>query len=84
MSAPLAIETRKLTKRFGAFVAVDGLDLTVEEGEVFVGGSSADFRFPEGIENLAVHPRVKLLGRSLRVYAYVHGWIFAFGAVAVC
>ena len=35
MSAPLAIETRKLTKRFGAFVAVDGLDLTVEEGEVF-------------------------------------------------
>jgi len=35
MSAPLAIETRKLTKRFGAFVAVSGLDLTVEEGEVF-------------------------------------------------
>jgi ABC-2 type transport system ATP-binding protein len=35
LSAPLAIETRKLTKRFGAFVAVDGLDLTVAEGEVF-------------------------------------------------
>ena len=35
MSAPFAIETRKLTKRFGAFVAVDGLDLTVSEGEVF-------------------------------------------------
>jgi len=35
LSAPLAIETRKLTKRFGAFVAVDGLDLKVEEGEVF-------------------------------------------------
>jgi len=35
VSAPFAIETRKLTKRFGAFVAVDGLDLTVSEGEVF-------------------------------------------------
>jgi len=35
LSAPLAIETRKLTKRFGPFVAVDGLDLTVEAGEVF-------------------------------------------------
>lgn len=35
MSAPLAIDARKLTKRFGAFVAVDGLDLAVSEGEVF-------------------------------------------------
>ncbi|MFC3477880.1 ABC transporter ATP-binding protein [Halobacterium litoreum] len=30
-----AIETDGLTKRFGDFVAVDALDLTVEEGEVF-------------------------------------------------
>jgi len=35
VSAPLAIETRNLTKRFGAFVAVSGLDLAVPEGEVF-------------------------------------------------
>lgn len=35
MSAPLAIEAVKLTKRFGAFVAVDALDLAVGEGEVF-------------------------------------------------
>jgi len=30
-----AIQTRDLTKRFGDVVAVDGLDLRVEEGEVF-------------------------------------------------
>lgn len=35
MSAVWAIETRKLTKRFGAFVAVDALDLSVPQGEVF-------------------------------------------------
>jgi ABC-2 type transport system ATP-binding protein len=35
LSAEPAIEARKLTKRFGAFVAVDGLDLTVAAGEVF-------------------------------------------------
>ena len=35
MSAVPAIETRKLTKRFGAFVAVDNLDLVVAEGDVF-------------------------------------------------
>jgi ABC-2 type transport system ATP-binding protein len=29
------IETRGLTKKYGAFAAVDGLDLTVEGGEVF-------------------------------------------------
>jgi ABC-2 type transport system ATP-binding protein len=31
----LAIETRGLVKRYGSFVAVDGLDLRVAEGEVF-------------------------------------------------
>jgi ABC-2 type transport system ATP-binding protein len=30
-----AIETKSLTKRFGPLVAVDGIDLTVETGEVF-------------------------------------------------
>ncbi len=30
-----AIETKSLTKQFGDVVAVDGLDLTVEEGEIF-------------------------------------------------
>jgi ABC-2 type transport system ATP-binding protein len=35
VSAPLAIETVKLTKRFGAFLAVNDLDLAVGEGEVF-------------------------------------------------
>jgi len=34
MSGP-AIETRDLCKRYGEFVAVDGLNLTVEEGTVF-------------------------------------------------
>jgi ABC-2 type transport system ATP-binding protein len=35
LSAPFAIETRMLTKRFGAFIAVDSLDLAVGEGEIF-------------------------------------------------
>src|SRR5512141_1488641 len=30
-----AIKTRGLTKRYGEFTAVDGLDLTVRQGEVF-------------------------------------------------
>jgi len=29
------IRTEKLTKRFGALTAVDGIDLDVREGEVF-------------------------------------------------
>ena len=32
---PLAIETAGLTKHYGSFVAVDGLNLAVHEGEVF-------------------------------------------------
>jgi len=35
VSAVPAIEAIKLTKHFGAFVAVDGLDLNVGQGEVF-------------------------------------------------
>ncbi len=31
----LSIETRKLTKRFGRFTAVDGIDIEVRRGEVF-------------------------------------------------
>lgn len=34
-SGPAAIETHELTKRYGSFVAVDGLDLAVRHGEVF-------------------------------------------------
>ena len=30
-----AIETRGLTKRYGSLTAVDSLDLTVEQGELF-------------------------------------------------
>jgi ABC-2 type transport system ATP-binding protein len=30
-----AIETRKLSKKFGKFTAVDGLDLTIEDGETY-------------------------------------------------
>ena len=32
---PAMIETRDLTRRFGALVAVDHLNLTVERGEIF-------------------------------------------------
>lgn len=35
MTPTLAIEARGLTKKFGTFVAVDGLDLAVPPGEVF-------------------------------------------------
>src|SRR5262245_15391406 len=34
-AGPAAIETHELTKRYGSFVAVDGLDLAVRQGEVF-------------------------------------------------
>src|SRR3954470_4125819 len=35
MDERLSIETKGLTKRYGDFVAVDGLDFAVREGEVF-------------------------------------------------
>ena len=35
MGAPPLIEGRRLTKRFGSFVAVDGIDFHVERGEAF-------------------------------------------------
>ena len=34
-AAPAAVEIRDLTKRFGAFVAVDRVSLRVGEGEIF-------------------------------------------------
>ena len=34
-SASTLIEARSLTKRYGSFTAVDGIDLTIAEGEVF-------------------------------------------------
>jgi lipooligosaccharide transport system ATP-binding protein len=35
VGAPPLIEGRRLTKRFGSFVAVDGIDVAVERGEAF-------------------------------------------------
>jgi ABC-2 type transport system ATP-binding protein len=35
MEPKFAIETRDLTKKYGALIAVDGLNLTVDHGEVF-------------------------------------------------
>ena len=35
MSGPLPVETRELAKRYGDIVAVDGVDLVVEPGDVF-------------------------------------------------
>ena len=35
MAPPSAIRTRQLTKAYGELVAVDRLDLSVHEGEVF-------------------------------------------------
>jgi lipooligosaccharide transport system ATP-binding protein len=35
VSSPPKIEARGLTKRFGSFVAVDGIDFVVEQGETF-------------------------------------------------
>jgi ABC-2 type transport system ATP-binding protein len=32
---PLSIETRQLTKKFGDFTAVDGIDFYIEKGEIF-------------------------------------------------
>ena len=43
----LAIETEGLTKRYGSFVAVDGLSLAVREGEVF-GANRLPLRFKGG------------------------------------
>ncbi len=34
MTAPMQLELRGLTKRFGSFVANDQIDLTVEPGEI--------------------------------------------------
>jgi ABC-type multidrug transport system ATPase subunit len=50
-----AIETRSLTRRFGDFVALDGLDLTVARGEIFgllgpnAAGKSTAIRLLAGI-----------------------------------
>ena len=35
MSAELPVETRGLVKRYGDIVAVDGVDLVVEPGDVY-------------------------------------------------
>src|SRR5215211_2304282 len=42
-TVPAAVELRGLTKRFGAVTAVDGLDLTVQPGEIiaFLGPNGA-------------------------------------------
>lgn len=35
MQTPLAVEANRLTKRFGSFVAVDGISLSISPGEIF-------------------------------------------------
>src|SRR5438067_3244519 len=35
MSTPSAVELRGVTKRFGTYVAVDGLDLTIPQGGIY-------------------------------------------------
>ena len=32
---PLAVDTKKLTKKFDGFTAVDGIDFYIEKGEIF-------------------------------------------------
>ena len=58
MSTP-AIETEQLTRRFGGLAAVDGIDLTVEEGEIYA------FLGPNGAgKTTAVRMLVTLLAPS--------------------
>ena len=35
MRGTIAVEVRGLTKMFGDFIAVDGIDLTIKKGEIF-------------------------------------------------
>jgi phospholipid/cholesterol/gamma-HCH transport system ATP-binding protein len=70
MSEPL-VEVRGLVNRFGAQVVHDGLDMTVEQGEVFgiVGGSGSGksvlLRSILGLQRPQAGD-VRLMGRSLR------------------
>jgi phospholipid/cholesterol/gamma-HCH transport system ATP-binding protein len=70
MAEPI-VEVRGLVNRFGAQVVHDGLDMTVERGEVFgiVGGSGAGksvlLRSILGLQRPQAG-EVKLMGRSLR------------------
>ena len=66
---PAVIETRGLTKHFGSTVALDGLDLTVEEGTVhgFLGpngaGKSTTIRILLGLLR-ATGGEAQLLGKD--------------------
>jgi ABC-2 type transport system ATP-binding protein len=68
---PAAIITTRLSKRYGQVAAVDGLDLTVDEGELFGflgpngAGKTTTIRMALGL----IHPsggEVELLGRRVR------------------
>lgn len=65
-----AIETRNLTKRFGDFTAVDGLSVSIEEGEVFGflgpngAGKTTSIRMMTGLAR-PTSGEVFILGRKL-------------------
>ncbi|MST34318.1 ATP-binding cassette domain-containing protein [Acidimicrobiaceae bacterium USS-CC1] len=73
-----AIATEKLTKRFGSFTALDGLDLEVRQGEVFGflgpngAGKSTTLRLLLGL----IRPSsgsARILGTDARDVRHVHG-----------
>jgi len=66
----LVIETDKLTKRFGKFTAVDGIDLKIKEGDVFGllgpngAGKSTTINMICGLIT-PTSGNIKLLGKSI-------------------
>src|SRR5437879_2303428 len=72
MSVPPLIEARGLTKRFGPYVAVDGIDFHVERGEAFGflgpngAGKSSTMRMV-GCVSPITEGRLEVLGMDARV-----------------
>lgn len=70
LSPSLAVEVRGLTKRFGAFTALDGLSLTLPEGAfyAFLGPNGAGKSTTIAVMTGVLHPdagTVRLLGRDV-------------------
>lgn len=71
MSPTAAIEAQQLSKRFGSLVAVDGIDLRVDEGHVFGflgpngAGKTTTMRMLLGLV-APTHGDVRIFGRDLR------------------